>query len=534
MNHRTGEWWQHGIIYQIYPRSFQDSNGDGVGDLPGITQRLEYCQWLGIDAIWLSPIYPSPMADFGYDVADYCDVDPQFGTLSDFDLLIAEARRLGLRVLLDYIPNHTSDQHPWFLQSRSDRNNLYRDWYIWRDPAPNGGPPNNWISIFGGSAWQWDATTGQYYLHSYLKEQPDLNWWNPAVERAMFDVLRFWLDRGVSGFRLDAISRLIKDRQLRDNPPNPDYDPERQQPYYRHQRVYSADRPELLGILQRMRALADEYDALLIGEAYLSVERLVQYYRSEAAGLHFPFNFQLIKNRWSPETIRETIANYESQLPDDCWPNWVLGNHDNSRIASRVGREHARLAAMLLLTLRGTPTMYYGDEIGMIDVEIPEHMQQDPFGWQVPGFGLGRDPERTPMQWDASPQAGFTSTVPWLPVSSDTKQVNVERQRHDSGSLLALYRALINLRHREPALHVGAYEAFDVSHPELLAFVRSSGKNSLLVALNFANDSTIEDFSRLAPRGDLLLSTRADRAPGNVKGTIELAPHEGVVVHLRS
>ncbi|HET7037559.1 MAG TPA: alpha-amylase family glycosyl hydrolase, partial [Thermomicrobiaceae bacterium] len=349
-------WWQRGIIYHIYPRSLQDSNGDGIGDLPGITARLDYLQWLGVDAIWLSPIFTSPMADFGYDVSGYRAIHPMFGTLADFDRLVAAAHERGLKVILDYVPNHTSEQHPWFLESRAARHNPRRDWYIWRDPAPDGGPPNNWVSNFGGSAWEWDEPTGQYYYHAYLREQPDLNWRNPEVRRAMLDVLRFWLDRGVDGFRVDALRQVIKDADLRDNPPNPAHTPD-QGPYAALLPVYSADRPEVHEIIRELRAVIDAYpNRLMIGELYLPLERLVAYYGEHGSGVHLPANFHLILTPWRAADIAALVDTYEGLLPEGAWPNWVLGNHDRHRIASRVGPEQARVAAILLLTLRGTPT----------------------------------------------------------------------------------------------------------------------------------------------------------------------------------
>ena len=356
-------WWKRGIIYQIYPRSFQDQNGDGVGDLAGIARRLDYLSWLGVDAIWISPIYPSPMADFGYDVADYCDVDPLFGSLADFDDLVRAAHARGLKVILDFVPNHTSDRHPWFLESRSSRASPKRDWYIWRD-GRNGGPPNNWVSQFGGSAWTYDPGTGQHYLHSFLREQPDLNWRNPDVRAAMLDVLTFWLDRGVDGFRVDVIWLLIKDEALRDNPENPGWQPS-QATINRLLQVHNADQPDVHDVIRDMRSLLDRYDErLLIGEIYLPLERLVAYYGKDLSGAHLPFNFQLILTAWKADAIARLIDEYENALPPGGWPNWVLGNHDQPRIAARVGEAQARVAAMLLLTLRGTPTMYYGDEIG--------------------------------------------------------------------------------------------------------------------------------------------------------------------------
>ncbi len=482
----THSWWQRGIIYQIYPRSFLDTNGDGIGDLRGITRGLDYLAWLGVDALWISPIYPSPMADFGYDVSDYTAIDPRFGTLADFDALIAEAHRRGLKVILDYVPNHTSDRHPWFLDSRTARDDPHRDWYIWRDPAPDGGPPNNWLSVFGGSAWTWDATTGQYYYHAYLREQPDLNWRNPEVQRAMLDVLRFWLERGVDGFRVDALRQLVKDDAASRQPRQPRL-PSRTRPLPRalsglHRRS-AGDAPDG----GAMRGLVDRYpDRVLIGELYLPIERLVAYYGADGAGVHLPFNFHLISVEWQARRIGQLIAAYEAALPAGGWPNWVLGNHDKPRVASRIGPAQARVAAMLLLTLRGTPTLYYGDEIGMADVPIPPGAVQDPWEKNVPGLGLGRDPERTPMQWDAVPTPGSPPDDPWLPVAPDATAVNVDRQRDDPASMLTLYRRLIALRRARPALSVGSYEPVNATG-DVLAYARDAGANQCLIALNLGS-----------------------------------------------
>ena len=314
-------WWQNEAIYQIYPRSYQDSNGDGVGDLQGIRQRLPYIAQLGAGAIWLSPIFRSPMKDFGYDIADYCDIDPLFGSMADFDQLLDDAHRQGLRVLLDFVPNHTSDQHPWFQQSRSGRDNDRRDWYIWRDPAPDGGPPNNWMSNFGGSAWTLDEQSGQYYYHAFLSSQPDLNWRNPKVRKAMLETLRFWLDKGVDGFRVDVIWHLIKDEQLRDNPPDPDYGPGKPD-IQRYLQVYSADQPEVHDVIAEMRAVIDDYpERLLIGEIYLPLERLMKYYGQSGEGVHLPFNFQLLQAPWQAERLASLIDEYEAALPEKGWPN---------------------------------------------------------------------------------------------------------------------------------------------------------------------------------------------------------------------
>ena len=364
-------WWESGIIYQIYPRSFQDSNGDGIGDLEGIRNRLDYLQDLGIDAIWISPIYPSPMADFGYDVSNYTDVHPMFGTLDDLDRLIKDVHGRQMRLILDWVPNHTSDQHPWFLESRSSRDNPKRDWYVWQDAAPDGGPPNNWVSVFGGSGWEWDALTGQYYYHAFVKEQPDLNWRNPDVVDAMHDTVRFWLDRGVDGIRVDAYWFQFEDPELRDNPPNPDGDPA--WPYTMVNPLYTENLPEMMGATAALRAVFDEYDdRVAIGELYLPLDVLMTYYGSaEAPGFQLPFNFSLITDPWNARSIGDFIEAYESSLPAGGWPNWVLGNHDKHRLATRVGPEQARVAAILLLTLRGTPTLYQGDELGMEERSNP-------------------------------------------------------------------------------------------------------------------------------------------------------------------
>ncbi|MGE0060329.1 MAG: alpha-amylase family glycosyl hydrolase, partial [Dehalococcoidia bacterium] len=422
----TYSWWQQGVLYEIYPRSFQDTNGDGIGDIAGIRRRLDYLRWLGVTAIWLTPFYRSPMKDYGYDVADYCDVDPSFGSMADIEGLIADAHAAGLRVVFDFVPNHTSDQHEWFLESKASRDNPRRGWYIWRDPAPGGGPPNNWLSNIGLSAWTLDETTGQYYYHAFLKEQPDLNWRNPEVQEAMFNALRFWLDKGVDGFRIDVIWQLIKDDEFRDNPLNPEYIDDLP-PHRRHLATYNTDRPEVHDIIARMREVIDEYeDRMIVGEIYLPLERLVTYYGASGSNeVHLPFNFQLLSAPWNATSIANLVNQYEASLPATGWPNWVLGNHDKPRIATRVGVNSARLAAMLLLTLRGTPTLYYGDELGMIDVAIPPDRVRDTFELDSPGFRLGRDGERTPMQWSAAENAGFSRHQPWLPVAPDYKAVNV-------------------------------------------------------------------------------------------------------------
>ncbi len=519
------KWWQRGVVYQVYPWSFMDSNGDGIGDLQGIRARLEYFTWLGIDAIWISPIFPSPMADFGYDISDYCNIDARFGTLADFDALLADAHRLGLKLILDYVPNHTSDRHPWFLAARSSRDDAYRDYYIWHDPAPDGGPPNNWLSEFGGSAWEWEPATGQYYYHAYLRQQPDLNYRNPRVRDALLQVLEFWLERGVDGFRIDTIHHLIKDDQFRDNPPNPDWR-EGMPPHRRVLRSYTTDRPEVHAAIADMRAVVDQYpDRVLIGEAWLPFDRLMAYYGSDLSGLHLPFNFQLINARWEAAVIAAIAREYEASLPPGAWPNWVLGNHDRSRIASRVGNAAARLAAVLLLTSRGTPTLYYGDELGMRDVAIAPERVRDPWEKNVPGLGLGRDPERTPMQWSPATNAGFTRGSPWLPLADDYERTNVEVEQDDPNSILSLYRALLALRRREPALAVGDYRALELG-PDIYAFERRHGDARFTVVLNFARESR-----PVSTTGRVVLSSAVARElPSSMTPSSPLLPHEGVIL----
>jgi len=530
-------WWQKGIIYQIYPRSYQDSNGDGVGDLPGIVRRLDYVKSLNVDAVWLSPIYPSPMHDFGYDVADYTGIHPLFGTMADFDHLLAGVHQRGLKLLLDLVPNHTSDEHPWFLESRSSRDNSKRDWYIWRDPAPDGGPPNNWLSFFGGPAWTFDERTGQYYLHQFVKQQPELNYRNPEVLRAMLDVMRFWLDKGVDGFRVDVIWLMLKDDQFRDEPLNPDWDGVR--PFDRLQHIYTANLPGVHDVIRRMRAVLDEYDdRMMVGEIYLPNEELVKYYGRHHDECHLPFNFQLVNLDWDAQVVRRAIDAYEAALSPGGWPNWVMGNHDRHRMASRVGPSQARVANMLLLTLRGTPTTYYGEEIGMENVPIPPELVRDPPAVNQPQIAhlVGRDPERTPMQWDDSPNAGFSAegVSPWLPVAENYATHNVARQETDPTSMLNLYRALTRLRRVEPALHVGDYASVDVEADDVFAYLRfASGADRFLVVLNFGAESHVLDLSPVA-RTDARIAVATDmvrHGPVDLS-RLPVAPNEGLVLRL--
>ncbi|MDQ8729481.1 alpha-amylase family glycosyl hydrolase [Bradyrhizobium sp. LHD-71] len=527
----NAHWWQTAVIYQIYPRSFQDGDGDGVGDLRGIMRRLPHLVELGVDALWLSPIFRSPMADFGYDVADYTAIDPLFGTLDDFDALAHAAHALGLKIILDLVPNHTSDQHPWFIESRASRDNPKRDWYIWRDGAADGGPPNNWQSDFGGSAWQRDDATGQYYYHAFLSAQPDLNWRKADVRAAIYDAMRFWMRRGVDGFRVDVIWHLIKDAEFRDNPPNPDFRPDRPS----HEAVlplYTTDRPEVHDIIKEMRAVTDEFpERLLIGEIYLPIERLMAYYGRDLDGLHLPFNFALISAPWNARGLATLIGEYEKALPPGGWPNWVLGNHDRPRITSRAGADQAGVAAMLLLTLRGTPTIYYGDEIGMEQVPIAREQVRDPLERNVPGIGVGRDGCRTPMQWEEAPNAGFSISDPWLPLDDAHPMRNVAVQREDKASIYNLYRRLIALRRAHRALNSGTYRSV-AADGDLLLFIREYEHERMLVALNLGDEPAQVSFPGHPLTGRLVLSTFGDRTGEPLDGDVALRGNEGAIFAL--
>ncbi|MGF6711667.1 alpha-glucosidase [Luteibacter sp. W1I16] len=508
-------WWRDGVVYQVYPRSFADANGDGIGDLEGIRGKLDYLVSLGVDALWISPIYPSPMADFGYDVSDYRGIDPLFGDVEVLDALLADAHARGLKVILDFVPNHSSDEHPWFRESRRSCDSAFRDWYIWRDPAPDGGPPNNWLSNFGGSAWAFDEHTGQYYLHLFLDKQPDLNWRNPMLREAMYDAMRFWLRRGVDGFRVDVIYHVMKDAEFRDNPPNPDYREGIDSEAQRLLPLHTADLPETQGIVAAMRSVVDEFpERVLIGELYLPLERIVAYYGEGLEGANLPFNFLLIGAPWEARFVAGLVERYEAALPEGGWPNWVLGNHDKPRIASRVGDAQARVAAVLLLTLRGTPTMYYGDEIGMHDVPIPFDEVRDPFERNEPGKGLGRDPQRTPMRWFPREGAGFTRGVPWLRLGDCVASRNVATQSDDPASLLSLYRMLLRLRRGSSALSRGAIRVLGVSD-EAFAYERRDGDDRFVVVLNFTDAPAALPVAE--PAGACVLSTHDGGASGELR-----------------
>lgn len=524
-------WWQDGIIYQVYPRSFQDSDDDGVGDLKGIINRLEHLKWLGINALWVSPIYPSPMADFGYDISDYSGIHPLFGTMEDFDTLLQEVHAREMKLILDLVPNHSSDQHPWFKESRSSKDNPKRDWYIWEDAKPDGTEPNNWLSVFGGSGWEWDEMTQQYYYHAFLKEQPDLNWRNPEVQQAMLEVMRFWLDKGVDGFRVDVMWHMIKDKQLRDNPENPNYE-KHMATYEKLTPSYSTDQPEVHEIVRMMREVTNSYEErLIIGEIYLPVHRLVAYYGVNNKGAHLPFNFQLLTISWDAQKIAHTIDEYEGALPQGGWPNWVLGNHDQSRIASRIGRDQARVAAMLLLTLRGTPTIYYGEEIGMTDVAIPQDEVKDPQGLNMPELNLSRDPYRTPMQWDTTENAGFSKGNPWLRLAGNFKRVNVEVQKEDEHSMLSFYRKLIELRQQEPALKTGSYKPV-LSNRQILSYIREQDNHRFLIVLNLTHKTSYFKPAHFEFKGKIEIACHAEKEGTTVSDSISLDGDEGIIVRL--
>ena len=521
-------WWQRGVIYQIYPRSFQDSNGDGVGDLPGIISRLDYLADLGVDAIWLSPHYPSPQEDFGYDVADYTGVDPMYGTLADFDQLVHEAHRRDLRVIIDFVPNHSSSHHPWFIDSASAVDSPKRDWYVWRDPKADGSAPNNWVSVFGGPAWEKDDRTGQYYLHSFLASKPDLNWRNPELEREMVEVLRFWMDRGVDGFRIDVAQRCMKDPLLRDNPPAALVDPTAYKfnpEWAATDHIYDAADPDIHLLFRKFRSVLDEYpERFSIAEIHdWDWERWASYF-GDGQGLHMPFNFAPLTAGVDPGRLRAIIVGMEGALPSGAWPNWVLGNHDERRIATRLGREESAAMAVLLLTLRGTPTIYYGDEIGMVETDIPAELQQDPYGRRVPG--QGRDGCRTPMQWSAADHAGFSaSDTPstWLPVHTDHAFHNVETESTDPASRLALYRRLLQVRRANPALHSGSVEVLP-SVSQVVAFRRSHPDGDAFVVVVNLSTGPLDH----AADGPIVVGTNHHREGDAFDG--QLGPWEAVVV----
>ncbi len=497
------QWWKHVVIYEIYPRSFQDSNGDGIGDLNGITSRLGYLQDLGADAIWITPIYPSPQVDFGYDISDYQAIDPQYGTMAEFDHLIAEAKKHRIRVIVDFVPNHTSDQHPWFQAARSSRNNPKRDWYIWRDGKAPGQPPNNWLSWFGHSAWAFDPATGQYYYHFFYPQQPDLNWRNPEVRDAMFDVLRFWLKRGVAGFRLDAVSRLLEDPDLDDDPILPGTNAYGD-PNIQHK--YTDNLPEVHEILRDFRRVVSEFpgDPVLISEAdEPNITELTKMYGAHNDEVQLPMDFQVADvNRLSATAFRKLFEEVEQNAASD-QPYVFFSNHDQSRQWDRYGDgirndAIARLMAALLLTTRVTPQLYYGEEIGMRTTPPARREEvRDPIGKLGWPNEKGRDGERTPMQWDTSPNAGFTTGTPWLPVPESASDYNVVVEQRDPESLLNFYKQLIALRRSHLALRHGSYVSLNPQDENVFSYLRKTadGRNAILVALNMSPEAHAISFA---------------------------------------
>lgn len=528
-------WWRGAVIYENHLPSLRDGNGDGIGDLEGLIQSLDYLAGtLGIDAIWVGPFFRSPLLDQGFDVTDFTDVEPVFGDLSTFDRLIEGAHARELRIIVDYIPNHTSDQHPWFVESRSSRQNPKRDWYIWAEPAPGGGPPNNWTAEIGGSTWELDECTGQYFLHTHLREQPDLNWRNPAVQQAMLEVLRFWLGRGADGIRIDVAHLLMKDPELRDNPPSP---PDHRNPFelqhpdfFGQLHINDRRHPDVHGVLAEIRSVLDEFDAVAIGEIEaMEWDAWAQYYGAGLRGVQLPFAFKLIETPWRPDPLRQTIRSLEGALPDGAWPVLALGNHDRSRLATRIGRAQARLAAMLLLTWRGTPVLLYGDELGLVDQYVPRERQRDMFGLTVEG-GISHDPARTPMPWSANRNGGFSDGSEeslWLPVCGEYETINVEAQLADPSSMLNLYRELLALRRCSGALRLGTYAEHPAGDEHTLVFVRQFDGERMVTALNFSDHPHRVD---LAESGEIVLATGLDRRDEPVRGEVTLRPAEGVVI----
>ena len=520
--------WFKQVVYQIYPISFQDTDGDGKGDLNGIISRLDYLKDLGIGAIWLSPIYSSPMADFGYDISNYEDINPMFGTLADFDGLVKAAHERGIKIMMDFVPNHTSNEHPWFVESASSRDNAKADWYIWADPKSDGSAPTNWLSVFGGNGWEFDEKRHQYYFHSFLKQQPDLNYRNPEVRKAMEDVLKFWLNRGVDGFRVDVAYHIFKDDQLRDNLANPSF-MGGSDPYGSQLNIHTFGLPECLEVIASWTKIVAHYgDTFMVTEVYAPFEKMVEMYRVGDPGYHSPFNFSLINMPWMVHEYRTFLDNFNSSLRPEDVPNYVLGNHDQPRVATRVGQERARLLAMLQFTMRGMPFVYYGDEIGMENAAIPPELVHDQVEKNVPGMNLGRDGQRTPMQWDGSTNAGFTKGTPWLPVNENKKEYNVRSESKDDRSTLSLYRRLIQIRAGSSALLRGEYRSYQIGEG-ILTYSRREGDEEYIIVLNFSEEAQEVVLPR--QNGDVILSTTLEDVQENFKnGKLVLRKSEGVII----
>ncbi len=484
------------VVYQIYPRSFKDTNNDGVGDLPGITQNLDYIRTLGVDAVWICPFYPSPMVDFGYDIKDYTNVDPLFGTLADFDQLIVEAHQRGIKIIIDLVINHTSDQHPWFIEAQASRDNPKRNWYVWHEGKSDSTPPNNWLSAFGGSAWEYEQQTGQYYLHSFAKQQPDLNWDNPEVRAAIKGIMQFWLARGVDGFRVDAVDFLAKDTVFRDDPANPTFQPGTDMPYDSLLHIYSKRQYRLFKYLQELAdvLLAHPGKCMFLEARPHAIPDLAwyqQYYEHVNPQVSAPFNLQYVHKAWQINDFKDSINDFQGTMRPGDAPVYVLGNHDSNRLATRFGMRATFAAAVMELTLPGVAVIYYGEELGMRNCFIDSKDALDIMEKGVPGAGFNRDPARTPMQWSAEQNAGFSSAKPWLPINEDYLQTNVAVESQNPQSLLAVYRWLINFRHRSKAISQGMYTPLEVHNPQVFGFMRTFGEERIATVINFSPKDTV-------------------------------------------
>lgn len=528
-------WWRDGVIYQIYPRSFADSNHDGIGDLKGIISRLDYLADLGVDGLWLSPINPSPDRDFGYDVADYYGIDPKYGSMADFETLLTEAHKRNLHIMMDLVLNHTSDQNDWFVQSRTSRDNPYRDWYLWRDGKANGVPPNNWESIFGGKAWTYDSQTGQWYYHMFAKEQPDLNWRNSVVRQEMMNIFNYWMQKGVDGFRLDVFNEYFKDAQFRDNPTKFGI-----RGFDRQRHIYDVDQPEMMDVVEEIRSTMDQFpERYVVGETYMAgIERAVEFTGTKR--LNAAFDFSLLHCKWDAAQFLKIIQRWDGLNEDDHWPNNVMNNHDNPRSATRYGRgeddERLKVAAALLLTLRGTPYLYQGEEIGMRDISLKRSELQDPVGIRYFPFNKGRDGCRSPMQWNGTEYAGFSDVKPWLKVHPNHVTRNVENQSGDARSLLNFYRSLLHLRKASTALRRGMFQPITYDPKRLLAYLRQDNTETILVAMNFGRRKVklaLGD-TLVHRRWELLLSSKERAEAGIADRWLPLAGEEVCILKSRT
>ena len=520
----SAQWWREAVIYQVYPRSFFDSNGDGIGDLPGITKQLDYIASLGVDIVWISPFFKSPMKDFGYDVSDYCDVDPLFGTLNDFDQLLARAHELGLKIMIDQVLSHCSEQHPWFIESRQSRDNPKADWYVWADPQADGTPPNNWLSVFGGSAWQWDARRRQYYLHNFLVSQPDLNFHHPEVQQAHLDSMRFWLDRGVDGFRLDACNFHFHDRQLRNNPAATNRDTKTVQdtnPYGMQAHVYDKTQPENLAFLENIRTLLNEYGAISIGEVGADDSLgVMAEYTADDNKLHMAYSFNLLVSEISAQYIRTQVEEFEARVKGG-WVSWSVGNHDVVRVMSRWGGKNpmpqfAKMMLALQMALKGTPCLYQGDELALTEADIAYEDIQDPYGITFWPEFKGRDGCRTPMPWLAKvTYAGFSSSKPWLPVPPEHASNAVDVQDAQADSALNYARHILPWRKQYPQLMLGDIVFFDAPEPILALRRDLAGHPSIVAAFNLSDQPVTFNWPQAQGAKHLI----AVGLPGNLEGT---------------